>query len=156
MKKLWGEFKEFINKGNAMDLAVGVVIGGAFTAIVNSIVNDLIKPLLGLITGGVDFSELKIIIGDPAAENPAAFTYGNFIMAVISFILIAIVVFLLVKGINKMRDAGKKKEEPAPEGPKEEPPICPFCLEEVKEGATRCPHCGGVFDKPAEKKIIEE
>ena len=155
MKKMWGEFKEFINKGNAMDLAVGVVIGGAFTAIVNSIVNDLIKPLLGIITGGVDFSELKIIIGDPTVENPAAFTYGNFIMAVISFILIALVVFFLVKGINKLRDAGKKKEEPAPEGPKEEPPTCPFCLEEVKEGATRCPHCGGAFEKPAEKKIIE-
>ena len=153
MKKLWGEFKEFINKGNAMDLAVGVVIGGAFTAIVNSIVNDLIKPLLSLLTGGIDFAELKIPLGE--GEDAAAFTYGNFIMAVISFILIAIVVFLLVKGINSMRNVGKKKEEPAPEGPKEEPPTCPFCLEEVKEGATRCPHCGGAFDKPAEKKVIE-
>ena len=152
MSKLWGEFKEFINKGNAMDLAVGVVIGGAFTAIVNSIVNDLIKPLLSLITGGVDFSALKIPLGE--GEDAAAFTYGNFIMAVISFILIAIVVFFIVKGINKMREAGKK-EEPVEEGPKEEPPVCPFCLEEVKEGATRCPHCGGAFDKPAEKKIIE-
>ena len=153
MKKMWGEFKDFINKGNAMDLAVGVVIGGAFTAIVTSIVNDLIKPLLSLITGGIDFSALKIPLGE--GEDAAAFTYGNFIMAVISFILIALVVFFIVKGINKMRDAGKKKEKPAPEGPKEIPPTCPFCLEEVKEGATSCPHCGGEFEKPAAKTIVE-
>ena len=146
------EFKEFINKGNAMDLAVGVVIGGAFTAIVTSIVNDLIMPLISLVTGGIDFTEMKIPLG--SGEDAAAFTYGNFISAVISFILIALVVFWLVKGINKIRNAGKK-EEPVEEGPKEEPPTCPHCLEEVKEGATRCPHCGGVFDKPAKKKIIE-
>ena len=153
MKKFMGEFKEFINKGNAMDLAVGVVIGGAFTAIVNSIVNDLIKPLISLLTGGLDFSTLKIPLGE--GEDAAAFTYGNFIMAVISFILIAFVVFLLVKGINKMRNAGKK-EEPVEEGPKELPPTCPHCLEEVKEGATRCPHCGGEFAEPAKKTIVEE
>ena len=147
------EFKEFINKGNAMDLAVGVVIGGAFTAIVTSIVNDLIMPLISLVTGGIDFTEMKIPLG--SGEDAAAFTYGNFISAVISFILIALVVFWLVKGINKMRSVGKK-EEAADEGPKEEPPTCPHCLEEVKEGATRCPHCGGVFDEPAKKKIIEE
>ena len=75
MKKMWGEFKDFINKGNAMDLAVGVVIGGAFTAIVTSIVNDLIKPLLSLITGGIDFSALKIPLGE--GEDAAAFTYGT-------------------------------------------------------------------------------
>ena len=153
VKKFAKEFKEFINKGNAMDLAVGVVIGGAFTAIVTSIVNDLIMPLISLVTGGVDFSEMKIPLG--SGEDAAAFTYGNFIAAVISFILIALVVFWLVKGINKIREAGKK-EEAADEGPKEEPPTCPHCLEEVKEGATRCPHCGGEFDEPAKKKIIEE
>ena len=94
-----------------------------------------------------------VVLND--AKDAAAFTYGNFIMAVISFILIAIVVFLIVKGINKTRELGKKKEEPAPEGPKEIPPTCPFCLEEVKEGATRCPHCGGVFEEPAVKTIEE-
>ncbi len=152
MSKFGKEFKEFINKGSALDLAVGVVIGGAFTAIVNSIVNDLIMPLISLVTGGVDFSAMKIPLGE--GEDAAAFTYGNFISAVISFLLIALVVFFLVKGINKIRNAGKKEE--VKEEPKEKAPTCPFCLEEVKEGATRCPHCAGAFEEPAKKTLIEE
>ncbi len=150
MSKIVDEFKEFINKGNAMDLAVGVVIGTAFTAIVNSIVDDLIMPLVSLCTGGIDFTEMKIVIGE--GETAAAFTYGNLINAIIDFLIIAIVVFFMVKGLNKMRNVGHKKEAPKPE---EKAPTCPFCLEEVKEGATRCSHCGGAFDEPAKKIIIE-
>ena len=144
MKNLLSEFKDFINKGNVMDLAVAVVIGGAFTAIVNSIVNDIIMPLISLCTGGIDFTEMKIPFG--SGEGAAAFTYGNLISALLQFIIIAIVVFLIVKAINTAR---KKMEKPAEAEPEVAAPTCPFCLEEVKEGATRCPHCAGEFAEPA-------
>ena len=98
------EFKEFAMKGNVMDMAIGVVIGGAFTAIVTSLVGDIITPLIGIITGGVDFTGLAVTVGD------ANITYGNFIQAIINFLLIALVVFTLIKSMNKM-----KKAEPAPE-----------------------------------------
>ena len=104
MKNFMKEFKEFAMRGNVMDMAVGVVIGGAFTAIVNSLVGDIITPLIGIITGGVDFTGLAVTVGD------ANITYGNFIQAIINFLLIALVVFTLIKSMNKM-----KKEEPAPE-----------------------------------------
>ena len=104
MKGLIGEFKEFINKGNVMDLAVAMIIGAAFTAIVNSLVNDIIMPIIGMIIGGIDFSSLKVTVGT------AELTYGNFISAIISFLAIAFTVFILVKNINKF-----KKEEPAEE-----------------------------------------
>ena len=147
MKGFIEEFKEFINRGNVVDLAVAVIIGGAFTKIVNSVVNDVVMPLISLITGGIDFSEMKIPLG--VGEDAAAFTYGNLINAVIQFLLIALVVFLLVKAINKAQSLRKTKEaEPEEEF---DPPVCPFCLEEVKEGATRCCHCAGAFDAPAQK-----
>lgn len=120
------EFKEFIEQGNAMDMAVGVVTGGAFGAIVNSIVNDLISPIIGMATGGIDFSTLAVTVGD------AKLTYGNFIMAVINFLIISLVIFTMVRSINKLR----KQEEEAPA------PTCPHCLETVNEGATKCSHCG--------------
>ena len=145
MKKLLSEFKDFINKGNVMDLAVAVVIGGAFTAIVNSIVNDIIMPLISLCTGGIDFTEMKIPIG-----SSAAFTYGNLISALLQFIIIALVVFLIVKALNTAR---KKFEKPVEEEPEVPAPTCPFCLEEVKEGATRCPHCAGEFAEPAKAPV---
>ena len=104
MKNFMKEFKEFAMKGNVMDMAIGVVIGGAFTAIVTSLVGDIITPLIGIITGGVDFTGLAVTVGD------ANITYGNFIQAIINFLLIALVVFTLIKSMNKM-----KKEEPAPE-----------------------------------------
>ncbi|MBP3870096.1 MAG: large conductance mechanosensitive channel protein MscL [Faecalicoccus sp.] len=104
MKNFMKEFKEFAMRGNVMDMAVGVVIGGAFTAIVNSLVGDIITPLIGIITGGVDFTGLAVTVGD------ANITYGNFIQAIINFLLIALVVFTLIKSMNKM-----KKAEPAPE-----------------------------------------
>lgn len=145
MKNIIKEFKEFINQGDVMDLAVAVVIGAAFTAIVNSIVNDLIMPLISLLTGGIDFSEMKINIGEGA--NSAAFTYGNFISAVIQFLIIAIVVFLIVRAINRIKKLAKFHDE----NETDTAVFCPFCKEEIKEGATRCPHCAGSFDKPATK-----
>ena len=128
MGNFMSEFKEFIERGNAMDMAVGVIIGSAFGAIVNSLVDDLISPIIGMATGGSDFSKLAVTVGS------ANLTYGNFIMAVINFLIIALVVFTMVRTINKLR---KPAEEPAPA------PTCPHCLEEIKEGATKCPHCGG-------------
>ena len=102
MKKFIEEFKEFISKGNVLDLAVGVIIGGAFQSIVNSLVNDIIMPILGAITGGVDFSHWAITFG--SKENAATLTYGNFISAVINFLLMALVLFLVIKAFT---DAGK-------------------------------------------------
>ena len=101
------EFKEFISKGNVMTMAVGIIIGGAFTSIVNSLVDDVIGPVIGMITGGIDFSKLAITIGD------ANLMIGNFIQAVISFLITAFVLFLMMKGFNKFQK--KKEEEPAPE-----------------------------------------
>ncbi len=101
------EFKDFIAKGNVMDMAVGIIIGAAFTAIVGSLVADMINPLIGLFMGGVDFGGLSASVGE------ATFTYGNFIMAIINFLVIAFVVFMLVRSLNKM----KKEEEAAPEEP---------------------------------------
>ena len=112
------EFKTFISRGNVVDMAVGVIIGSAFTKIVNSLVNDVIMPMLGVITGGVNFADLKYVI-TPGTEEVAevAVKYGQFIQNIIDFLLIAIVVFVMVKMINKMRDAAKKKEEEKPAEP---------------------------------------
>lgn len=101
------EFKDFIAKGNVMDMAVGIIIGAAFTAIVGSLVADMINPLIGLFMGGVDFGGLTASVGE------ATFTYGNFIMAIINFLIIAFVVFMLVRTVNNM----KKAEEEAPAAP---------------------------------------
>ena len=116
------EFKEFISRGNVVDMAVGVIIGSAFTKIVNSLVNDVFMPALSVITGGVNFSDLKYVI-TPATEEVAevAIKYGAFIQNIVDFLLIAMVVFMMVKMINKMRDAAKKKEE-APREPVAPPP----------------------------------
>ncbi len=104
------EFKDFIAKGNVMDMAVGIIIGAAFTAIVGSLVADMINPLIGLFMGGVDFASLSASVGE------ATFTYGNFIMAIINFLIIAFVVFMLVRQVNKMKKA--EEAAPAPEAPK--------------------------------------
>lgn len=143
MKKFFEEFKDFINKGNVMDLAVAVVIGAAFTAIVNSVVSDLIMPLISLCTGGINFSDMKLAIG--IGENAAAFTYGNFINAVIQFLIVAFVVFIIVKALNKAQTLAHHKQV----AEIKEAPHCPFCLEEVAEGATRCPHCTAELPEPA-------
>ena len=113
-KGIVSEFKEFITRGNVMDMAVGIIIGGAFTAIVQSLVNDLLMPVIGALFGGVDFTTLRYVIraaDEAAGIEEAAIKYGSFIQAIVNFLLIAIVIFLLVKGINKLH---KKKEEPAP------------------------------------------
>lgn len=105
------EFKAFISRGNVLDMAVGIIIGAAFTAIVTSLVDDLVNPLIGLFIGGIDFSNLSFGIGE------AQFKIGSFVNAVIKFLIIAWVVFLLVKGINRLSTLGKKKEEAAPAAP---------------------------------------
>lgn len=123
------EFKDFIAKGNVMDMAVGIIIGAAFTAIVSSLVADLINPIIGLITGGLDFSNLFVNLGEGEFTSLAAareagapvFAYGAFLTAVINFLIIAYVVFLLVRSVNKVKEAAQKKEEvaAAPAGPSE-------------------------------------
>lgn len=124
------EFRDFIAKGNVMDMAVGIIIGAAFTAIVTSLVADLINPIIGVITGGIDFSNLFVNLGQgdyaslSAARDAGApvFAYGSFITAVINFLIIAFVVFLLVKMVNRVKDAAIRKQEatPTPAGPTQE------------------------------------
>ena len=148
MKKFFGEFKEFISKGNVIDLAVGVIIGGAFQGIVKNLVENLITPLISLITKQVSFTDLFIALdGNEYATlaqaqevGAATLNYGLFIQAVIDFLITAFVIFLLVKGINKIRKMGEKKEEAAVE---EAPTtkVCPFCKSEIAIDATRCPKC---------------
>ena len=114
------EFRDFIAKGNVMDMAVGIIIGAAFTAIVTSLVDDLINPIISLFMGGIDFSGMGFRLGE--GEDAAIFAYGNFIMALINFLIIAWVVFILVKMVNRIKDAAMKQEEAAPEpdrGPSE-------------------------------------
>ena len=138
MKKFFGEFKEFVMRGNVLDLAVGVIIGAAFGAIVTSLCDDIISPLLGSI-GGMNFDQLSVDI------NGATLMYGKFITAIINFLIMALVIFLIVKGINKLMAVGKKPEPEAEPTTKK----CPHCCEEVNIAATKCPHCTG--DIPAEE-----
>jgi large conductance mechanosensitive channel len=126
MGKTLDEFKAFISKGNVMDLAVGVIIGTAFTAIVNSLVKDILMPIIGIVAGKIDFGGLTANIGD------AKLTYGLFINAVINFLIIAWVIFLLVKAVNKI-------QKPAEAAPTTKP--CPYCTEAIPVAATRCPRC---------------
>jgi large conductance mechanosensitive channel len=132
MKAFMKEFKEFISRGNVMDVAVGIIIGGAFTAIVNSLVADIINPLLGCFVS-MDFSAWTIpLVGE------AALGIGNFINAVISYLIMAFILFSIIKAMNKAASLGKKPEE-APAAPTTK--ICPYCKSEIAIEATRCPHC---------------
>ncbi len=135
MKEFFKEFKKFISKGNVIDMAVGIIIGSAFTAIVNSLVNDVMMPLLSILTGGLDFTALRIVLGE--GEGAATLNYGAFIAAVINFLLIAFVIFTMIKAMNKL--SRKKAEAHKEEAPKKK--VCPFCKEEVAADAVRCPHC---------------
>lgn len=148
MKKFTTEFKEFISKGNALDLAIGVIIGGAFGAIINSLVEDLIMPVIGMLLGKINFTDLFIQLNRSAVTIPAGttlaaareagavvFAYGSFLMTIVNFLIIALVIFLLVRAINKMR---KPTEAPAAAPATK---VCPFCKTEIPLEATRCPHC---------------
>lgn len=143
------EFKEFATRGNIMDLAVGVVIGGAFQSIITSLVNDIIMPAISILTGKVDFSDMMFTVGD------ASIKYGNFITAIVNFLIIAFSIFLAITYMNKLskkmeaislgqvekinKKLGRtKKEEPAPEPTVK---ICPFCFSEIPYKATKCAHC---------------
>ena len=135
MKKIFAEFKAFIAKGSVIDLAVGVIIGAAFKAIVDSLVGDIISPLIGLVAD-TNFSELAATIGGVSIR------YGAFITAIINFLIMAVVLFLLVKAINATRNIGgkfKHGETEVPAAPTEK--VCPYCKMKIPVEATRCPHC---------------
>lgn len=142
MKSFMKEFKEFIARGNVMDMAVGIIIGGAFTAIVTSLVNDIIMPLVSVITGGFDFKKLSITLG--AGEGAATLNYGAFITAIINFLIIAFVIFSMIKALNKL--SRKKKEEPEPTTKE-----CPYCKSEIPIEAVKCPHCTSELPEEEEK-----
>ncbi len=141
MKKLLNDFKRFCSKGNILELATGVMIGGAFSAIVTSLVNDLLMPLIGLITGGINLSGLFIALDlqsypsiDAAkAAGVGTLNYGAFLQAVINFLIIAFCVFMVVKGMSRIIP---KKEEPKKAGR-----LCPYCKMSVPDEAVKCPHC---------------
>ena len=138
MKKFFDEFKAFISRGNVMDMAVGVIIGASFKAIVDSLVADIINPVLGLF-GGMNFSEYKL-----ALKGDATLNYGNFITAIINFVIMAFVIFCIVKFMNGVSAKFTKKKEEVPAAPTTK--ACPFCKSEIAIEATRCPHCTSVLD----------
>lgn len=142
MKKFMDEFKAFALKGNVMDLAIGVIIGAAFQNIVTALTSDFITPLIAAITGSTDENG-GVVVGGSFSINGAVFNYGDFISAIINFIIMAFILFLLVKGINNLMSIGKKPEaEAAPLTRK-----CPYCLGEVPIEATKCMHCTSDIDK---------
>lgn len=148
MKKLFREFRAFAMRGNVVDMAVGVVIGGAFGKITTSLVSDIFMPMLGVITGGINFSGLFYAldgqhyasIDEAAAAGVGTLNYGMFIQNVIDFLLIALCMFLVVKAMNALN---RRKEETAPA---KEPRLCPYCRGEIAEEATRCPHCTSMLE----------
>ena len=143
---MWNEFKAFVMRGNVMDLAVGVIIGAAFGAIVKSLVDDILMPPLGLVTGGLDFSNLMVVLRDgakapPPYATPAAaaeagavtLNYGAFLNNLLTFLIVALAIFMVVKAVNRLQ------RQPAPPTPDTKP--CPYCTMTVSLQATRCPHC---------------
>lgn len=139
------EFKEFISKGSVMDLAVGVIIGGAFSKIVSSLVDDIIMPLIGLLLGGADISNYFVTLdggkyatlAEAQEAGAATLNYGVFLNRIIDFLIIAFVLFLIIKSINKARALTKKPEAEAAPTTKE----CPYCKSTIDINATRCPNC---------------
>ena len=130
MRKFISEFKEFAMKGNVMDMAVGIIIGSAFTGIVTSLVDNILSPVIGLLTRG-NFDGLAVDFFGVTLK------YGSFIMAVINFLIVAFVLFIIIKAMNKAKSLGQKQEEEAEPEVKE----CPYCMSEIPVKATRCPHC---------------
>ena len=150
------EFKKLIMRGNMIDLAVGMIIGAAFNAIVTSLVNDIFMPLLAAILGKPDFSDLFIVLSGEGTANTLAeaqelglttLNYGSFITAIINFLLMAIVVFLIVKGMNKLAEGGKKLSKKEEKKAEPTTKTCPFCQSEISIKATRCPHCTSELKK---------
>jgi len=141
MSKLVDEFKAFIMRGNVIDMAVGVIIGAAFSNIVSSLVNDIVMPIVTLVTGRINFTDLMIPLDGNSYSTLAAaqeagasvIAYGNFIQMIVEFLLTALVIFFVIKGINKLH-----KPAPAPEPVTK---ICPFCKSEIHKDATKCPNC---------------
>ncbi len=141
MNKIIGEFKAFIMRGNVVDMAVGVIIGGAFSKIVTSLVNDIVMPVITLITGKINFTDLMISLNGETYKTLAeaqeagapVIAYGNFIQLIVEFLLTAFVIFMVIKGLNKLH-----KPAPAPEVTTK---ICPYCKSEIHKDATKCPHC---------------
>jgi large conductance mechanosensitive channel len=143
---MWQEFKEFALRGNVVDMAVGIIIGGAFGTIVRSVVDDVVMPPIGLLLGGTDFADLFILLkqgspgapyaslADAQAAGAVTINYGVFINALISFLVVALVIFFLIRGMNRLR-----REEEAPAAPATKD--CPFCLSTIAIKATRCPQC---------------
>jgi large conductance mechanosensitive channel len=132
MKKFLQEFRDFISRGNVMDMAVGIIIGGAFTSIVSSLVDDIINPILGLV-GGMNFDQYKVTLLGEATLN-----YGKFITAVINFLIMALIIFVIIKAMNTAAEKlSNKKEEEETVTTK----VCPYCKSEIALDATRCPHC---------------
>ena len=135
MKKFLAEFREFAMKGNVLDMAVGIIVGAAFTSIVNSLVDDIISPVIGLLVR-VNFSDLAVSVFGVDLK------YGSFIMAVINFVIVAFALFVLVKALNTARNLGKKPE--VEEATTKE---CPYCKSEISIEATRCPHCTSILSE---------
>ena len=143
-KGFFTEFKDFAMKGNVLDLAIGMIIGSAFTSIVNSLVNDIIMPLIGKVTGGLDFTEWFVSLDGTKYANLAAaqeagaavLSYGNFITAIINFILVALVIFIVFKKIltSHKKEVAQEVAEPTEKE-------CPYCKSMIAIKATRCPHC---------------
>ncbi|MBS5946657.1 MAG: large conductance mechanosensitive channel protein MscL [Peptoniphilus harei] len=131
MKNFLKEFKEFISKGNVVDMAFGVIIGGAFGKIVSSLVENILMPIIGILIGGVDFTNLSITV------DHAEVKYGVFLQSVFDFLIIAFVIFIMMKQITKAKSKLKKQEEAL--DPTEK--VCPFCKSTIAIDATRCPHC---------------
>lgn len=145
MNKFFTEFKEFVSRGNVMDMAVGVIIGGAFTGIVTSLTDNIINPLITFLTGGgTEISGLVV----PGTK----IDFGAFISSVINFLIVALIVFILVKSVNRLNEATAKLTHAQEQEEEAAAPVCPHCLEEVKAGATRCPHCGGEIPGGARAK----
>jgi large conductance mechanosensitive channel len=133
--KIWQEFKEFAVKGNAIDLAVGIIIGAGFNAIVQALVDNIIMPPLGLLTGGIDFSNQQLVIKAATESSEAiAIGYGVLINALLEFVIIAFAVFMVVRYINKLKREDEPKDEP-------DPRKCQYCRQTIADDATRCPHC---------------
>lgn len=145
MQNFFDEFKAFAMRGNVIDLAVGIIIGGAFGKIVSSLVNDIIMPPIGLILGGADFSNLSIVLKESAdPEKVVAIKYGLFINNILDFIIVALAIFFVIQQMNRLQ---KKHDEPqvAPEVKK-----CPYCMEAVPIKATRCKFCTSELEVPAD------